>query len=293
MKKIASRKNRLPEWFLQDIPDSRSIAALRFLRRQRVNTVCLESRCPNWAGCFNQKCLAFMLLGSRCTRSCAFCAVERLGRNRPPADRQEPQRILRIIKELGLNFVVITSVCRDDLDDKGAGEFVRTIKIIRDYKASIEIEVLIPDFLGESLNQVVKARPDVLGHNLETVERLYPKIRPEAAYRRSLKVIALAKSLMPGLVTKSSLLLGLGETEEEVVRAMLDLRICGCDILVLGQYLAPTQRHYAVREFISIEQFQRYKQEASRLGFAAIQAAPLARTSYRAEQVYHKIKCAG
>ena len=290
MKKTTSRKIRLPEWFIQEIPGIEALADLRFLKRRGVNTVCLEARCPNWARCFKKRTLAFMILGNRCTRSCSFCAVGKFKKKSLPLDRKEPYRILQIVKELRLGFVVITSVTRDDLNDYGVGQFVRTIRLIRNYKRDIKIEVLIPDFLGNSLGQVIEAKPDVLAHNLETVARLYSKVCPESSYQRSLQVIAQAKRFLPNLITKSSLLLGMGEKEREVFQVMHDLRSAGCDILVLGQYLAPTARHYPVKEFISIEQFQRYQQEASRLGFGSILASPLARTSYQAREVYHRIK---
>ncbi len=290
MKKIASRKNRLPEWFRQEIPDAQTLARFRSLKREGVNTVCLEARCPNWSGCFKAKTLAFMILGDCCTRNCSFCAVDKSGKKSLPLDKQEPYRILKTIKELRLNFIIITSVTRDDLDDYGAGHFARTISLIRRYKRDIKIEVLIPDFLGFALNLVIQAHPDVLAHNLETVPRLYPAIRRGISYQRCLRVLAQAKKLAPNLITKSSLLLGMGETQEEVIRVMNDLIKAGCDILVLGQYLAPTPRHYPVREFVSVKQFQTYKDRALRLGFRAVLASPLARTSYRAEEVLDSVE---
>jgi lipoic acid synthetase len=292
MKKITSRKTQLPEWFRQKIPTAEDLAGFRFLKRQGVNTVCLEARCPNWASCLISKSLAFMILGTTCTRSCSFCSVDKTKEKPLFLDRQEPYRILKIIKELGLNFIIITSVARDDLDDYGAGQFVRTINLIRNYKRDIGIEILIPDFLGLYLKRIIKARPNVLGHNLETVPRLYPLIRPEASYQRSLQVIAQTKKLNTDLITKSSLLLGMGEKEAEVIQVMRDLSSAGCDILVLGQYLAPTQRHYPVREFIPPEGFQGYKDKAYRLGFKAVLSSPLARSSFQAQGIYNSLQAA-
>jgi len=290
MKKITSRKALLPEWFGQNIPTAEDLAGFRSLKKQGVNTVCLEARCPNWSSCLRGGSLAFMILGTSCTRSCSFCSVEKAKEKPLFLDRQEPYRMLKVIKELGLNFIIITSVARDDLDDYGAGQFVRTINLIRNYKRDIGIEILIPDLLGSYLKRVIDARPNVLGHNLETVPRLYPLIRPEASYQRSLKVIAQTKKLNADLITKSSLLLGMGETEAEVIQAMRDLSSAGCDILVLGQYLAPTRRHYPVKEFIPPVGFQRYKDKAYRLGFKAVLSSPLARSSFQAQEVYNSLQ---
>lgn len=291
MKKIASTKGRLPERFKQHIPDAQALERFRSLARQGVNTVCLEARCPNWFRCLTKGSLAFMILGNRCTRSCQFCAIGKDKQIPLPVDKQEPYRILKIIKEFEIDFVIITSVTRDDLADYGAGQFARTINLIRNYKKNIKIEILIPDFLDSSLTQVVQAHPDVLAHNLETVPRLYPLIRSRACYQRSLQVLAQTKKLKPNLITKSSLLLGIGEEAREVKQAMGDLRRAGCDILVLGQYLAPSSGHSPIRKFISIEQFQRYKDIGLSLGFGAVLASALARTSYQAKEVYDSLAC--
>ena len=289
-KKNTSKKHQLPDWFRQDIPDSQTQAKFRSLKEQGVNTVCWEARCPNWFRCLKENTLTFMILGNRCTRSCQFCAVEKSRGKFLPLDKEEPYRILKIIRNLRINFVIITSVTRDDLEDEGSEQFVRTIRLIRNYKKDIRIEVLIPDFSSFALSQVVRARPDVLAHNLETVPRLYRRIRRGAQYSHSLQVLAQAKKINPLLITKSSLLLGMGEREEEVIRVMDDLLKCNCDILVLGQYLAPSSRHYPVVEFLSIEQFQRYKDKAFNLGFRAVLASPLARTSYQAEKIYNSVQ---
>ena len=290
MKRIAIKKRRLPGWLRQDIPDAQVLARFRSLKEQGINTVCLEARCPNWSRCFTAKALTFMILGSRCTRSCQFCAVQKSRDKTLSLDKQEPYRILKIVKQLQLNFVIITSVTRDDLDDYGAGQFARTIKLIHNYKKGIRIEVIIPDYIGFALSEVVSAQPDILAHNLETVPRLYPKVRSQACYQRSLQVLSQTKNLAPHLITKSSLLLGMGEKEKEVISVMNDLCGVGCDILALGQYLAPTTRHYPIKEFIPVEQFQRYKEIGLNLGLRAVLSSPLARTSYQAEKVYNSIK---
>ena len=290
MRKIASRKNRLPEWLRQNIPDRQILKKLDSLRKQGINTVCLEARCPNWSRCLKANTLAFIILGRCCTRNCQFCAVEKLKGKPPPLDKEEPYRILKLIKELQLNFVIITSVTRDDLSDQGSGQFSQTIYLIRNYKRDIGIELLIPDFRGVALVRVVAAQPDVLAHNLETVPRLYLKIRRQARYQRSLRVLAEAKKLNPNLITKSSLLLGMGEKAGEVIQVMEDLLSVGCDMLVLGQYLAPTPRHYPVKEFIPLEQFQSYRATALNLGFKVVVSWPLARTSYQAPEAYYRLK---
>jgi len=290
MEKIASKKARFPRWLRQEIPDALSLTKFLALKNQGVNTVCLEARCPNWFRCLNQGSLAFMVLGKYCTRNCQFCAVEKSSTRRLLLDRDEPERILKVIKELKLNFVIITSVTRDDLDDGGSEQFAQTIRLIRNYKKDIKIEVLIPDFLGLPLRKVISSQPDILAHNLETVPRLYPLLRKEANYQRSLSVLKQAKKFSNSLITKSSLLLGMGETEKEVIQVMKDLYKVNCDVLILGQYLAPTRRHYPVREFITPEQFKRYKDIGLRLRLRAVLSSPLARTSYKAEEVYNSLK---
>lgn len=290
MKKIALKKNRLPDWFKQDVPDAKNLAKFRSLKEQGINTVCLEANCPNWLRCLATNNLTFMILGNRCTRNCRFCSIEKYKGRPLSLDSQEPYRILRIVKDFRIRYVIITSVSRDDLADCGAGQFARTINLIRDYDKDIKIEILIPDFLGPALVQIVGARPDVLAHNVETVPRLFPEIRSKACYRRSLEVVAESKRLAPNLITKSSLLLGMSEKEEEVLGVMGDLLQAGCEVLVLGQYLAPSSSHYPVKEYVTLKQFKRYEQIGKALGFRAVLASPLARTSYRAEEVYNRVK---
>jgi lipoic acid synthetase len=290
MEKSTLNKGRLPEWFRQDIPKPQALSRFRYFKKQGVNTVCLEAGCPNWSRCFSKNTVTFMILGNRCTRSCRFCAVEKSREKSLFLDKQEPHRILKTIKVFRLNFIILTSVTRDDLVDCGAGQFVRTINLIRNYKRNIKIEILIPDFIGPTLKCVVLTCPDVLAHNIETVPSLYSRLRKGSDYQRSLQVIAQTKKINPHLITKSSLLLGMGERQKEVIRVMHDLFGVGCDILVLGQYLAPTLRHYPIKEFLSLEQFQRYKDIGLNLGFRAVLSSPLARTSYRAEELYNNLQ---
>ncbi len=291
-------KNRLPAWLRQDIPDAQALERMNLLSGLNVHTVCQEAKCPNFSDCFKNSRFTFMILGDACTRTCRFCAVKKSGTVFNPRqevslliDLDEPDRIAGAVRELGLNYVVITSVTRDDLSDGGAGQFAKTIELIHGIDKNIKIEVLIPDFKGDptSLETVVKAGPQVVAHNLETVPSLYPQLRPQADYLRSLEILARVKSINRTLITKSSLMLGLGETEEKVMDTMADLRYCHCDILTLGQYLAPSDKHYPVKEFISIERFKKYKQMGLCLGFKAVFSGPKVRSSYQAEKVYREV----
>jgi len=280
--------NRLPAWLKQDIPDDFARATADNIRKLRLNTVCQEARCPNINACFSRKQATFMILGKSCTRNCKFCNISGdTLRLFPEPSLDEPKRIAEAVKVLGLKYVVITSVTRDDLSDGGSGQFIKTIEAIRGLDGGIRIEVLIPDFLGklESLNSIVKAAPFVLAHNLETIRRLYSIIRPQADYARSLMLLKKAKEMNCNLTTKSSLMLGLGETEEEVVVSLKDLRNCGCASLTLGQYLAPSAKHYPVIEFVPPEQFRKYADIAKGLGFQNVLSAPKARSSYRAGEL--------
>jgi lipoic acid synthetase len=228
-----------------------------------------------------------MLLGEVCTRGCRFCAVAK-GRPEPP-DPDEPKKVAQAVAEWGLEYVVLTSVSRDDLPDGGADHFAKTVKAIKKGGSASLVEVLIPDFRGDlrALERLIEAGPDVVGHNIETVERLTPLVRDRrASYRQSLKVLEQAKRLAPSVYTKSALMLGLGETEEEVLATMRDLRAVGVDFLALGQYLQPTERHLPVREYIPPERFQHYARLGEELGFLAVAAGPLVRSSYRAGELF-------
>ncbi|MFH1768933.1 MAG: lipoyl synthase [Candidatus Omnitrophota bacterium] len=255
-------------------------------RDMAINTVCQEACCPNISECFSRGIATFMILGNICTRNCAFCAVKH-GKPLPP-DYTEPGRVREVVQSLRLKHVVITSPTRDDLVDKGADLFYRTVLSLRSLAGVETIEVLIPDFsLDErAITMVLAAKPDVLAHNIETVAVLYQKIRPAAIYRRSLKVLQIVKEQDKMILTKSGIILGFGEKEEEVIELFHDLRSVQCDFLTLGQYLQPSLRHYPVKEYIPESVFAKLRNEALSLGFKAVMSAPYVRSSYRAGE-YH------
>lgn len=284
--------NRLPAWFKQEIPDKSTFEKFDFIRQAKLNSVCKSAHCPNIGHCFKSKKITFMILGDICTRDCRFCAMAKNKKSFLPVDKEEPSRIAILVKKWGLNYVVLTSVTRDDLSDGGASIFARTIELIRRFNKNIKIEVLLPDFQGKisSLKTVVNAEPDVVSHNLETVRCLYKGLRMDASYDLSLALLANAKIIKPGLITKSSLMLGFGETKKEVKGAMVDLRNVNCDILTLGQYLAPSEKHYQVKEFITPERFAAYQDMGVSLGFRAVLSGPKVRSSYDAEELYSKLR---
>ena len=258
----------------------------KILRKARLHTVCEESRCPNISECFGNRTATFMILGDRCTRGCSFCNVSR-GIGKVP-DLSEPERLLEAVKSLDLSYVVITSVTRDDLEDGGAEQFYRCIRILKDHIPGIKVEVLIPDFGGSlsSLKRVLTAGPDVLNHNVETVPRLYPRVRSGSDYERSLEVLRRSKELSPHIPTKSALILGFGETVEEVIEVMKDLRDCNVDFLTIGQYYQPSLRHHPVIKYYAEEEFKFLQQKGYELGFKFVASGPNVRSSYRAFEAY-------
>jgi lipoyl synthase len=260
------------------------------IKDQDLHTVCQEARCPNQWECFSCRTATFLIMGSRCTRNCRFCAVEQ-GPSGPP-DPAEPVRVAEAARRMGLRYVVITSVTRDDLADGGAGCFAETIKTVRIELPEALTEVLIPDFQGdvEALRTVVSAHPDVLNHNLETVPRLYPSVRPGAVYRRSLELLRKAKTFDPLLPTKSGLMLGLGESAEEIRHALQDLRDAGCSMLTLGQYLQPSKEHLAVQRYVPPEEFDHWREVAMAMGFARVASGPFVRSSYHAKDLYQTVQ---
>ncbi|MFA5145790.1 MAG: lipoyl synthase [Candidatus Omnitrophota bacterium] len=272
-----------PPWLKKTLVSNRTVfETKRILSRYSIGTVCESGRCPNLNECFSRSFATFLILGRYCTRSCRFCSVEK---GVPGSvDGTEPARIAAASRELRLRRIVITSVTRDDLTDGGAAQFADTITTVRGTAADAVIEVLVPDFRGakRSVETVLAARPDIFGHNIETVKRLYEEVRPEAHYERSLSVLSIAKSKRPGQMVKSALLVGMGETEEEVVETMRDLRGAGCDILAIGQYLSPGNGHMPVRRFVEPHEFFRYKDAGERLGFSRVSAGPFVRSSYYA-----------
>ncbi len=258
----------------------------KLLRKARLNTVCEESRCPNISECFGNRTATFMILGDRCTRGCTFCNVKR--KHPLPVDESESYRLLEAVKALGLKYVVITSVTRDDLPDGGAEHFARCIRVLKENLGSVKVEVLIPDFRGrkEALETVLEAGPDVLNHNVETVPRLYPRVRIGAKYERSLKILEWSKEIAPGVPTKSALILGFGERIEEVINVLKDLRKVGCDFLTVGQYYAPSLKHHPVVKYYSEEEFKEIENIAYSLGFRFVACGPNVRSSYRALEGY-------
>jgi len=257
-------------------------------REQGLHTVCEEAHCPNIGECWGGGTATFMVMGDTCTRGCRFCAVNTLKMPKP-LDVDEPQKLGRTIAAMGLDYVVVTSVNRDDLPDQGAGHFADCIRAIRQASPHTLIETLIPDFQGRTdlLEIVSEARPEVIAHNIETVERMTPTVRDSrAGYAQSLAVLKMLKELRPGRHTKSSIMVGVGETESEVLATMGDLRAVGCDFLTLGQYLQPTPKHLKVQEFVPPETFDRYRALGEALGFAYVASGPLVRSSYKAGEFF-------
>jgi lipoyl synthase len=282
---MSENRQRRPDWLKVKLPAGEKYFRLKALvREQRLNTVCEGARCPNIGECWGAGTATFMILGEVCTRACGFCAVKTA---KPPSyDLQEPGRIAEAIAKLGLRYAVITSVDRDDLEDGGAYIFAETIRLTKAACPGIRIEVLTPDFRGSmrSLQTVVDAHPDVFAHNVETVPRLYPSVRPGSRYLRSLELLRKSKSFGFALETKSSIMLGLGELREEIWKVLSDLRESGVDIVTLGQYLQPTRAHLPVEKFYTPEEFLEYRDYAYSLGFRYVASAPLVRSSYHAEK---------
>ncbi len=276
---------RRPPWLKVRLPGGDNYHDLkRTLRRLNLHTVCESARCPNIAECWEQRTATFMILGDICTRRCGFCAVT----SGKPAglDAEEPLRVARAVQAMGVKYAVITSVNRDDQADGGAGIFAETIRQVREINPGCRVEVLIPDFRGsdEALETVMAARPDVLNHNIETVPRLYDKVRPSARYEQSLRLLRGARELVPGIPTKSGLMVGLGETRGELSAVLGDLQRAGCDIVTIGQYLQPTREHLPVVRFYTPEEFQALAQEGCSLGLRHVEAGPLVRSSYHARE---------
>ncbi len=280
-----------PGWLAKPIEQGSILWHVRsVLAGCRLHTVCEEARCPNRGECYAGGTATFMILGGRCTRNCRFCAVSHDLPEKPDSD--EPRRVAEAVRQLGLSYAVVTSVTRDDLHDSGAAHFAETIRAIRAVSPETRIEVLIPDFRGSknALNVVCDARPEVLAHNIETVPRLYPHVRPEADYKRSMNILKEAENMNSSQVTKSGLMLGLGEAHDEIRRTLHDMLVCGCSFLTLGQYLQPDSSLVPVNRFVTPEEFDFWKEEAFRFGFKQVASGPLVRSSYKAEELYcHKM----
>lgn len=274
---------RKPHWLQKKISPADHAAMDRLLGSLQLNTVCREASCPNISECFRQKQATFLIMGKECTRSCSFCNVSA---NRPsPLDPDEPARVAKAVVALELQHVVITSPTRDDLDDGGAGHFAATVAAVRAAAPQTAIELLVPDFKGDlsSLARVLAAKPDILGHNIETVPRLY-SIRAGADFDRSLQLLCTAKKTAPEIPTKTGIMLGLGETAAEVSSTLAAIRATGCDYLSIGQYLAPSRSHYPVAAFIEPAEFDRYRKLALSMGFSHVESAPYVRSSYHADR---------
>ncbi len=283
------KNSRRPDWLKVKLPSEREDNAwLNQIKQRALCTVCVEAKCPNQLECFHQGTATFMLLGPTCTRGCTFCAVGKSAVH--PPDPSEPERIARAVSRMRLSYCVVTMVTRDDLLDGGAWHVARTLKAIRSLQTGIKIEILISDLGGnlQALETVLTQNPDVLNHNLETVPRIYPEVRPQARYHRSLAVLKSSASSESVSITKSGLMLGLGETADEVLKVMDDLRESGCRALTLGQYLPPSDKHHPIVRYVPPDEFAWFQEEAHKREFSAVASAPLVRSSYRAAELFQK-----
>ena len=280
-----------PRWLRRSLPSGQEYEKIRqLLKTKELTTVCQEAKCPNQFECYGKGTATFMILGDKCTRNCGFCAVGHHPDGIP--DVREPERVAEAVSLLKLRYAVVTSVTRDDLSDGGADIFAETIRVIRATNPKTLVEVLIPDLNGDkqNLQTILDAAPDVLNHNIETVARLYPTVRPQAIYSRSLELLQEVKSRSPEIPTKTGIMVGLGEEIEELRKTWADLRRVDCDIITMGQYLQPSDQHLAVERFVPPEEFEQYHEETSVLGFAGVAAGPFVRSSYEAEKLFRKAK---
>ena len=276
-----------PPWLRKKIPSGgHKPAILATIKEGALHTVCAEAKCPNQMECFSKGTATFLLLGPNCTRNCRFCAVGKHPVH--PPDPEEPLRVARAVARMGVAFCVLTMVTRDDLPDGGADHIARSIDTIRKECPGVGIEVLISDLAGDrtALRTVLEAGPEVLNHNIETVPRLYPAVRPQADYKRSIDLLAASNALAPEMITKSGIMLGLGETRDEVLQVMDDLIGAGCRLLTLGQYLAPSDKHHPVIRYVTPEEFEDYQIAAEERGFSGVASSPFVRSSYRAGSLY-------
>lgn len=279
-----------PSWLKVKFPtDQNFFRVSHLIKEKNLHTICQSAKCPNIGECWSQRTATFLILGKTCTRNCAFCAVDK---GVPlPLSSSEPHRVAEAVASMGLRYAVVTSVTRDDLPDGGASAFAETIEAVQNRVPGVKVEVLIPDFKGDekALRKVIDARPDILNHNLEVPEALYPRInRPKDNYRRSLKVLERAAQM--GAITKSGLMVGLGEKEEDILQTFIDLREAGCDLLTVGQYLQPSRANAAVHRYYTPQEFLQLKQKALDRGFRAVESGPLVRSSYMAHKMYMSMK---
>jgi lipoic acid synthetase len=280
---------RHPDWLKVKLPSGDCYMALRsMIDEKKLHTVCQSAHCPNIEECFNRGVATFMILGDVCTRNCLFCNISN---GKPQSiDPEEPLRVAQAVMQLGLRYVVITSVTRDDLPDGGAHHFAATIEAIKQLNVDCEVEVLIPDFQGcvDSLKKVIQKKPKVLNHNIETVKRLYPIARAQADYHRSLELLENAKSIDPQMLTKSGLIIGLGEEYKEILETLEALRTVQCDIVTIGQYLQPTEKHLPIKKYYHPKEFHELKNYALKAGFRWVESGPLVRSSYHADGLFRE-----
>ncbi len=280
---------RKPDWLRVKIRKGKNLNYVKgILQQLSLNTVCEEANCPNRLECFSKRTATFMILGNQCSRNCRFCNVSH--QELQAVDPKEPSRVAEAAVRLGLKHVVITSVTRDDLPDGGAKHFAETIGAIRGLDDNMVVEVLIPDLQGdiEALKLIIAAKPEIINHNIETVPRLYQDVRPMAIYERSLELLKRVKELDPSIMTKSGIMAGLGEEQQEVLSVMKDLRENGCDFLTIGQYLAPSTAHYPVKEYVKPEVFEKYRASGMAMGFSHVASSPLVRSSYNAAEAFNE-----
>ena len=278
-------RSRLPEWLKVRMPGSpRYLELQNLMKNQKLHTVCEEAHCPNIGECWDRGTATFMILGEICTRACRYCAVTTGQPN--GLDLQEPKRVAETVRSMGLRYCVITSVNRDDLPDGGAYIFASCINKIREVSPDCRIEVLIPDFAGSwtAVKRVIEARPAVLNHNIESTVRIFPKVRPKGSYELSMKLLAKAKDIDPDTVTKSGIIVGMGESVDEVIETMADLRKVDCDLLTIGQYLRPSIKHLAIDRFYKPEEFEELRKTGEAMGFKHVASGPLVRSSYHADE---------
>jgi len=280
-----------PDWIKVRLPHNMEVyqKTVKLLREKNLTTVCQEANCPNKHQCFNCGTATFLILGDVCTRNCSYCKVK--PGNPQPVDKDEPKRVAQAVKEFALDYVVITCVTRDDLADGGADIFVRTVQETRKLNPECKLELLISDLKGngKSLEKIVDIRPEVLNHNVEVAQSLFPKMRPQGNYRTSIELLKKVKELNPQVITKSGMMLGLGETKDEIIQTMRDLVEANCQIMTLGQYLQPSPQHTSVETFYRPEEFIELKEIGEALGFAQVESAPLVRSSYKAKECYEKV----
>jgi len=281
---------RLPEWLTIRLPRPDTIKQVEgMMRAKNLHTVCESARCPNLPECWSKKTATFMILGDTCTRSCGFCAIK-VGRGLT-VDQDEPENVANVAKDLGLKHIVVTSVARDDLADEGSSQFAETIRSIHASNPLTIVEVLTPDFKAKKwcIKNVTDAHPEIYNHNIETIERLHTVVRPQAKYGRSLDVLRTVKELDSSIYTKSGIMLGLGETKDEVIRTLQDLRNAGVDAVTIGQYLRPTMRHLPVNDFVHPNEFKEYETIGEEMGFAFVASGPFIRSSYNAIEFSKKV----